>query len=90
LPPRRGAIGLIGQTVAEQSSLLAYIDVFRLFAIIAFALSPPAIFMLRANKGVVGTTPSPRLAVARGDLVPLMRMVTAPPARGGVGRGQRL
>jgi MFS transporter, DHA2 family, multidrug resistance protein len=50
VPAQAGAIGLIGQTVAQQSALLAYIDVFQLFAIIAFALSPLAIFLLRANK----------------------------------------
>jgi hypothetical protein len=66
LPPRRGAIGLIGQTVAEQSSLLAYIDVFRLFAIIAFALSPLAIFLLRANKGRWGRTISRKTPRPRG------------------------
>jgi MFS transporter, DHA2 family, multidrug resistance protein len=51
VPAQAGAIGLIGQTVAQQSTLLAYIDVFQLFAIIAFALSPLAIFLLRAHKG---------------------------------------
>jgi DHA2 family multidrug resistance protein len=51
VPAQAGAIGLIGQTVAQQSTLLAYIDVFQLFAVIAFALSPLAIFLLRAHKG---------------------------------------
>ena len=46
-----GAIGLIGQTIAQQSSLLAYVDVFETFAIIAFALSPLAILMLRPHTG---------------------------------------
>jgi MFS transporter, DHA2 family, multidrug resistance protein len=51
VPAQAGAIGLIGQTVAQQSALLAYIDVFQLFAIIAFALAPLAIFLLRSHKG---------------------------------------
>jgi DHA2 family multidrug resistance protein len=42
-----GAVGLIGQTVAQQSTLLAYIDVFELFAVLAFVLAPLAIILLR-------------------------------------------
>jgi MFS transporter, DHA2 family, multidrug resistance protein len=45
-----GAIGLIGQMLTQQSTLLAYMDVFRMFAFIAFALSPLAIVLLRAQK----------------------------------------
>jgi MFS transporter, DHA2 family, multidrug resistance protein len=41
------AIGLIGQTVAQQSILLAYIDVFQDFAIVALLLAPVALLLLR-------------------------------------------
>ena len=45
------AMALIAQSVAQQASLLAYIDVFRLFAIIAFILSPLALVLLSAQAG---------------------------------------
>jgi DHA2 family multidrug resistance protein len=45
------AIALIAQSVTQQASLLAYIDVFRLFALIAFALSPLALVLLSAKAG---------------------------------------
>jgi len=45
-----GAIGMIGRIVAQQSTLLAYIDVFQMFAIIALLLSPMGLFLLRAQK----------------------------------------
>jgi DHA2 family multidrug resistance protein len=44
------ALGLIGQTVTQQATLLAYIDVFGFFAIVAFVLSPLALVLLRAHK----------------------------------------
>jgi DHA2 family multidrug resistance protein len=43
------AIGLINQAVVQQSALLAYIDVFRGFAIVALLLAPLALVLLRAQ-----------------------------------------
>ena len=43
------AIGLIGQALEQQSILLAYIDVFRDFAIIALLLAPLAVILLRSK-----------------------------------------
>jgi hypothetical protein len=41
------AIGLINQTVAQQSALLAYIDVFREIGIVALLMAPLAFVLLR-------------------------------------------
>jgi MFS transporter, DHA2 family, multidrug resistance protein len=43
------AIGLISQTVAQQSALLAYIDVFRDIGIVASLMVPLALVLLRAQ-----------------------------------------
>jgi DHA2 family multidrug resistance protein len=43
------ALGLIGQTVTQQATFLAYIDVFSFFAIVAFVLAPLALILLRAH-----------------------------------------
>jgi hypothetical protein len=40
---------LIGQTVTQQATLLAYIDIFALFAMIAVLLAPLALVLLRAH-----------------------------------------
>jgi len=44
-----GAIGLIGQAITQQSAFLGYIDVFQVFAIIAFVLSPMTLVLLRSQ-----------------------------------------
>jgi DHA2 family multidrug resistance protein len=49
-----GALGLIGQTVTQQSTFLAYIDIFGTFAIIAFILAPLALIMLRGGPPTAG------------------------------------
>jgi DHA2 family multidrug resistance protein len=49
LAAQSGAIGLIGQQVAQQATLLAYIDVFQVLAVIAFALTPLALVLLRSQ-----------------------------------------
>jgi DHA2 family multidrug resistance protein len=43
------AIGLINQTVVQQSTLLAYIDVFRGIGIVALLMVPLALVLLRAQ-----------------------------------------
>ncbi len=43
------AIALLGQTVARQSMLLAFIDVFRDFALLALILAPVALILLRSQ-----------------------------------------
>lgn len=43
------ALGLIGQTVTQQATLLAYIDIFAVFAMIALLLAPLALLLLRAH-----------------------------------------
>jgi MFS transporter, DHA2 family, multidrug resistance protein len=45
---QRQAIGWLGQLVQDQSSLLAYIDVFWCFAVVAALLIPLALLVLRA------------------------------------------
>jgi hypothetical protein len=52
MPPPRvptAAIGLINQTLAQQSSLLAYIDVFRDIGIVALLMVPLALVLLRSR-----------------------------------------
>ena len=51
------AIGLINQTVAQQSALLAYIDVFWAIGIVALLMAPLAIVLLRSQ-----SPPEPRPA----------------------------
>jgi len=54
LPPAGvpiSAIGLINQTVATQSALLAYIDVFAGLATVALVLAPLALILLRGPAG---------------------------------------
>jgi DHA2 family multidrug resistance protein len=54
MPPPRvptAAIGLINQTLAQQSSLLAYIDVFRDIGIVALLMVPLALVLLRSQTG---------------------------------------
>ncbi len=47
----RAAIGLVNQTVAQQSALLAYIDVFREIGIVALLMVPLALVLLRSQTG---------------------------------------
>jgi hypothetical protein len=42
------AIGLINQTIGQQSALLAYIDVFREIGIVALLMAPLALVLLRS------------------------------------------
>jgi len=50
---QRQALELIGRTVADQSSLIAYIDVFWVFALIAAAMAPVALLLRRVDLGAV-------------------------------------
>jgi DHA2 family multidrug resistance protein len=43
------ALALIGRTVTQQATLLAYIDVFAIFAMIAVLLAPLALILLRTH-----------------------------------------
>jgi DHA2 family multidrug resistance protein len=45
------ALALIGQTVTQQATLLAYIDVFYGYVILAAVLVPVAFFLLRSGQG---------------------------------------
>jgi hypothetical protein len=42
---------LVNQTVAQQSALLAYIDVFRVIGIVALLMVPLALVLLRSQTG---------------------------------------
>jgi DHA2 family multidrug resistance protein len=48
-----GALALIAQTVNEQATLLAYIDVFAGFALLALVLAPLALLLLRERAAAV-------------------------------------
>jgi hypothetical protein len=45
------AIGLIGRIVMQQATLLAYIDVFYGYVVVAAALVPVAFILLRPGEG---------------------------------------
>jgi hypothetical protein len=45
------AFGLIGQAVTQQATMLAYIDVFFGYAVLAAVLAPIAFFLLRPAPG---------------------------------------
>jgi DHA2 family multidrug resistance protein len=54
VPPHTAAdqaMGLIGQTLTQQATLLAYIDVFHNYAILAAVLAPIAFILLRPARG---------------------------------------
>ena len=48
---QQAAIGIISQQVAQQANLLAYMDVFFVFAVIALILAPTALILLRGATG---------------------------------------
>jgi len=50
-PPLSQVLGVIGQIVNQQATILAYIDVFRGYALLAAVLAPVAFLLLRPAKG---------------------------------------
>jgi DHA2 family multidrug resistance protein len=59
-PPdaQQRAYALIEQIVLQQATLLSYIDVFTLTAIVAATLAPIAFMLLRAQRAAAGALPA--------------------------------